>query len=300
MNPILAVLMLAVVLLLARKFKFVPLGMLLTADQDTPAREGTSFSFAVYQASLIYAGAIVMLNATGYAVKGATATGQIAVGRAKFQVDNSSGQSGDLNVEVEQGTFHYANSTDTDLITIAEIGDVCYIVDDNTVAKTSGVGTRSAAGIIADVDSTGVWVRFGPEVTLGGLAAANNLSEVTPATARANLGANLVALEIDVATLVGTGVYRVVSPVAGTITKIKSVIDGILTTGDATLTAKIGATPVTTGVITITESGSAAGDVDYCAPNGARTVVENDVISVTVGGTNATASGAKVTILIAT
>jgi len=301
MHTILALLMLALIIVLAMKLKFVPYGMMaLTADQDTPARDGNSFKFGVYQASKIYGGSIVMLNATGYAVKGATATGQIAVGRAKYQVDNSSGASADLNVEVETGVFLYANSADTDLITIAEIGDVCYIVDDNTVAKTNGTNTRSAAGVIADVDSDGVWVRFGPEITLGGLAAANNLSDVTAATARANIGANLVALTIEVTTLVGTGVYRIVSPVAGTITKIKSVIDGVLTTGDATLTGKIGATPITDGAITITQAGSAAGDVDYCAPSAARTVAENNVISVTVGGSNATASGAKVTILIAT
>ena len=36
-----------------------------------------------------------------------------------------------------------------------------YIVDDQTVAKTNGSSTRSAAGTIVDVDAQGVWVRVG-------------------------------------------------------------------------------------------------------------------------------------------
>jgi hypothetical protein len=48
------------------------------------------------------------------------------------------------------------------LITRAEIGDDCYIVDDSTVAKTNpGGNTRSVAGKIVDVDAKGVWVRIG-------------------------------------------------------------------------------------------------------------------------------------------
>ena len=52
------------------------------------------------------------------------------------------------------------NSAAGDAITRAEIGDVCYIVDDETVAKTNGTSTRSAAGTIRDVDAQGVWVEI--------------------------------------------------------------------------------------------------------------------------------------------
>jgi hypothetical protein len=82
------------------------------------------------------------------------------MGRAKETVDNSSGSAGDLNVEIEKGIFRFANSSSTDEITRADIGSNCYIVDDQTVAKTSGSSTRSVAGKIFDVDSLGVWVDF--------------------------------------------------------------------------------------------------------------------------------------------
>jgi len=300
MSPILALLTLAVIFVLAKVFRFVPFGLALSADRQTDEKEGTLFYFPVTSGVIIYAGALVVLDSSGNAKPGVTATGLIAVGKSEETVDDSAG-TGLKSVNVRKGVFRFANSADADLITKAEIGDMCYIVDDQTVAKTSAINTRSIAGPIEDVDADGVWVRFGPVLAVtGGLLAANNLNEVNAATARGNLGANLVPLHIEVVTLVGTGVYRVVSPVAGTITKIKSVIDGVLTTGDATLTGKIGANAITDGAITITQAGSAAGDVDYCAPSAARTVAENNVISVTVGGSNATATGAKVTILIAT
>ena len=53
-----------------------------------------------------------------------------------------------------------ANSASTDQITLADLGAAVFIVDDQTVAKTNGGGTRSQAGYVVDVDATGVWIRF--------------------------------------------------------------------------------------------------------------------------------------------
>jgi hypothetical protein len=107
-----------------------------------------------------------------------------------------------------------------------------------------------------------------------------------------------IALTVAVATLVGTNVYRVVSPVAGTVISIYSVIAGALTTGNATLTGKIDTTAITGGALTLTQAGSAAGDVDSATPSANNEVEEGDVLSVTVGGTNDAAVGATVTFLI--
>jgi hypothetical protein len=276
--------------------------MALSADRDTATRESKLYSYPVLTGVKIYDGAIVVLDSSGWAKPAITGTGLVAVGRARAQADNTLGSSGDISVEVEEGVFCYDNSAAADEITKAQIGDVCWLVDDCTVAKTSGTNTRSIAGYIRDLDTDGVWVEFKNTISNDGdLVASLNLGDVAnPQTSRQNLGANLVVLEIEVASLIGTGIYRVVSPVAGTITKIKSVIDGALTTGNATLTGKIGVTAITDGVITITQAGSAAGDVDYCAPSALNVVAENNVISVTVGGTNDAARGAKVSILIAT
>ena len=43
----------------------------------------------------------------------------------------------------------------------ADVGADCYIVDDQTVAKTNGTNTRSVAGKIIAVDADGVWVKLG-------------------------------------------------------------------------------------------------------------------------------------------
>lgn len=279
---------------------------MLVNDRDTPQRTGENFSVPMAAATKVYAGGIACRNAAGYAVAGATATTLKCIGRFSDQFDNSLGGNGDLNAEVERGVFRYGNSADADEITIADVGQVAYLVDDETVAKTSGGSTRSRAGFIVDVDSVGVWVLLGYGLMsdpAGALLAANNLSDLALAlTARANLGggANKCIVQIVDLDLVGGNaqVKHVVSPVAGDIAQIYSVIEGALTTGNATLTADIGGVAVTTGVITITQAGSAAGDMDSVTPTAAKTVAAGSVIGITVGGANDAAVFGQVVILI--
>lgn len=132
----------------------------LAADRLTPERRNKQYSFGVEAASKIYAGSIVCLNAAGNAVKGATSTTLKAVGVAAEQADNTLGAAAALQVPVERGLFRFANSAAGDAIGAANIGASCYIVDDQTVALTSGSGTRSIAGTVRDVDAQGVWVEF--------------------------------------------------------------------------------------------------------------------------------------------
>ena len=132
----------------------------LAADRNTPVRSGTDFVRPVAATTIIFAGSLVCLNAAGNAVPGSTATTLVADGRAEEYVDNSAGAIGDKTVRVRKGVFRFANSASGDAITKAEIGDDCYIVDDQTVAKTDGTSTRSKAGKIVDVDAQGVWVKF--------------------------------------------------------------------------------------------------------------------------------------------
>lgn len=129
----------------------------LTADRNTPRRERGIESHPVKGATTIHAGALVCLDATGQLVPGALATGLIARGRADEKVAND-GADGAVRCNVRQGIFRWNNSAAADAITRAEIGDLAYIVDDQTVAKTNGTNTRSAAGTIRDVDAQGVWV----------------------------------------------------------------------------------------------------------------------------------------------
>jgi len=133
--------------------------MALNKDRNTPTRDGTDVVHPVAAAKKIYAGALVVLNATGYAEPGSTATTLTAAGRAEAQVDNSSGADGALTITVRRGVFRFSNHADA--VTRTEIGKSCYIVDDQTVAKTSGTSTRSVAGKVIDLDTSGVWVEVG-------------------------------------------------------------------------------------------------------------------------------------------
>lgn len=131
----------------------------LTEDRNTHQRQGDEISVPVAATKKIFAGSLVAASATGYATPGATATTLTALGRAEEQVDNSGGADGDVSVQVRRGVFKFGNEAG-DLVTQAELGKDCYIVDDQTVARTDGGATRSKAGKVVGVDSDGVWVEI--------------------------------------------------------------------------------------------------------------------------------------------
>lgn len=99
-------------------------------------------------------------------------------------------------------------------------------------------------------------------------------------------GANLnqAVFDIDIADGSADATYYLVSPFAGNITALYSVIDGVVSTADITVTAKIGSTGVTNGVITITQSGSAAGDIDSALPTAANAVTAGQAMNFVVAG----------------
>jgi hypothetical protein len=93
-------------------------------------------------------------------------------------------------------------------------------------------------------------------------------------------------------------VYGFPSPVAGTIVRIQTRLGAVLATGDATLTGRIGGVAITGGVVTITEAGSAVGDVDEAVPTAANTVAVGSSVSFLVGGANTANVGATVVVTI--
>lgn len=60
---------------------------------------------------------------------------------------------GQDRVAYKAGAFWLDNSSSTDEVTAKDIGKICYLVDDHTVAKTSSAGTRCPAGRVIDVNS---------------------------------------------------------------------------------------------------------------------------------------------------
>lgn len=133
----------------------------IATERDTQRRNGMQAAYPVLAGAKILAGTLVALTAAGYAQGGATATTLKSVGMAEVTADNTAGASGDIKVQVRRHDwFRFANSAAGDLITIADIGSNCYIVDNQTVAKTDGTATRSIAGKVRDVEPAGVWIEF--------------------------------------------------------------------------------------------------------------------------------------------
>lgn len=108
----------------------------------------------------IFAGSAVVIDA-GYAAPARTATGLLTAGRAEQTVDNTGGAAGAKVIEIRRGCFGWNNSGGGDAIGDADIGKICYFVDDNTVALTDGTGTRSAAGRIMQIEGGQVYVTTG-------------------------------------------------------------------------------------------------------------------------------------------
>jgi len=130
----------------------------LTEERNTGRRSGDVVTLPAAAAKKFYAGSLVARDSSGNATPGAVSTTILGVGRCRETVDNTAGSAGAVSVPIEKGIFRFANSTAGDLIATADIGNNCYIVDDQTVAKTNGTSTRSVAGKIHDVDAQGVWV----------------------------------------------------------------------------------------------------------------------------------------------
>jgi len=131
--------------------------MALTADRNTQRREGKLFPVPMAANAVIYAGALVVANSSGYAAPGSVATTHTYLGRSEQSISNDGGANGDKEILVSRGPFKWKNSG-SDPVTQASFGKVCYIVDDETVAATDGTATRSVAGVVTGIDSDGVWV----------------------------------------------------------------------------------------------------------------------------------------------
>jgi hypothetical protein len=132
--------------------------------------------------------------------------------------------------------------------------------------KAGGDELVVASGGSIDIESGGA-------LKIGGVQVSASAAEI-----------NETILSLDIADGSADADYFLVSPHAGAISKIYSVIDGPVGTADITITASIGATPVTGGVVTIASASSAAGDVDVATPSAANVVTAGQAIKLAVAG----------------
>ena len=81
-------------------------------DTSEIANDGKTLSLPVKASTTIYQGALVALDANGYAIPGKKAAGLTAAGRAEETVVNS-GADGDQTIRVTRGVFVFENTSTT-------------------------------------------------------------------------------------------------------------------------------------------------------------------------------------------
>jgi hypothetical protein len=87
-------------------------------------------------------------------------------------------------------------------------------------------------------------------------------------------------------------------PDGGKVIKIITALQGAIGTANAGITFEIGGTAITNGGITVTQSGSAAGDVDTAVPTAANDVAEGGTIEMITNGASTNAIVLYVTFVI--
>jgi hypothetical protein len=148
----------------------------LSNSRNTPemADGGRMRVYPVEANTNIYLGGMVALNAAGNAVPASATTtvanAQRVVGRAEYVKNgipgqnalNNPGAAGAIAITARKGVFLYATDGS---VGAAQVGLVCFALDDNTVTATDRSGGAvqqyAAAGVVVAIDPSGqVWVDF--------------------------------------------------------------------------------------------------------------------------------------------
>jgi hypothetical protein len=161
----------------------------LAADYVRPMK-GTkhrtrNFKMGVYKA---YRGSMGAVDAVGYARAAANVAGLRVVGRidgspdsalSTDALDNTGGDAGDKSFNADMGCFKYANSG-TNALTQADVGRLCFVEDDNTVASYASAGV--VAGLVVAVETDGVFVEHLDVHEIFGIDALVNAGAMSPST----------------------------------------------------------------------------------------------------------------------
>jgi len=125
---------------------------ILSANRDAKIHSGLERQKIVKAGVTLWKGALVAMSPTTGAVEpaGPLATAVI-LGIAEAKVIGD----GILTVPIRSGFVELTIGTSADALTINDIGKKVYAINDQTVGKTDGTGTRAAAGILFDIADTG-------------------------------------------------------------------------------------------------------------------------------------------------
>jgi hypothetical protein len=201
----------------------------LAADSARPYELGDIGEFPVIASDIIYEGAAVGDNASGYARP--LVSGDNFLGFAQRKVDNSAGAAGDLYVKViRKGQIQLSVTS----VAITDVGRPVYASDDNAFAL-AGIGTF--IGYVSRYVSSGVAI-----VAFD----ANEPEEVT-----------IVSIPITLAKLADGDIVTTYTPgFNGRIKGLDFIVHDPVTTGSkaSTLNAEIGTTNLTGGTVALTSA----------------------------------------------
>ncbi len=237
--------------------------MALTADkvrQSYQAAGSTQRNLPTIAASVtIWDGALVSLDTLGHARPARATSSDRVIGIATRRVP-SQGSAGAPTagggVDVDPGQMPLLkNSASTDAITVLDLNCDCYVVDDETVARTSNGGARPRAGRVMHVDSTGVYVDCNARATTKAVVGPLRITDVSADSDSA------------------TGY----APFAGRVIEVWGVLGGAITGADAVIAPEINGTTVT-GALTVPNVGSGAGVKSFMHPTGANFVARGDTL----------------------
>lgn len=118
----------------------------------------------------------------------------------------------------------------------------------------------------------------------------------------ANAGAGVwtfptYTLNVRISTLDTATSYYVVSPYNGVLIAAHAVIEKAIATANSVITPSIAGVDITTGIVTIPFTGSAAGNVVSVAPSALNSILAGQAIKFAVGGTTTGGSPCALTLL---
>lgn len=127
----------------------------LAGDRSTDTKERGLKAYPVKASTLIYDGALVAIDGNGAALPAADAASLKVVGVARGRADNSTGAVGAVWVKVEAPIVaRFAASS----ITQAMVGQVMYVVDDQTFDDAIGTNAVKAGRLVEFISTTEGWI----------------------------------------------------------------------------------------------------------------------------------------------
>lgn len=133
----------------------------LTAEKQVQEKDGVVHA-APMGAAVIYRGAMVMHNTSGFLVPCATAAGSFFAGIAEETVNNSAGAAGDEVCRYKMEGRYLLEGAG---FVQGDVGEIVYASDDQTITKTS-LNNPIVGRVDEYVSATQLWVKLSHNAAL--------------------------------------------------------------------------------------------------------------------------------------